>query len=349
MWPANVAHCPYALDDAARLVYRLPHPLRNVHSVLHILAITGPIYLVIALGFLAGHFGVFAKADFRVLGTYVVKFALPALVFTALSQRPVSEILNARYLLAYACGSLAVMLAAFAWGWWRQGKSFTLSALCGMGMSCSNSGYIGYPIAVQVVGPGSAAVGLAMCMVIENLLMIPLTLAMAHSGTAGGGKWHQVVMQSLGQLVRNPIILAMLGGFGVALLGLPISGVLARTINMLSMSSAAVSLFVIGGVLVGLSMKGVRRDVSAIALGKLLLHPLAVGLLIWLLPPEDPTLRAAAVVFASVPMMSIYPILAQKYGLESFCAAALLLATVLSFVTISTMLWLLGPVLGWLV
>jgi predicted permease len=69
--------------------------------------------------------------------------------------------------------------------------------------------------------------------------------------------------------------------------------------------------------------------------------------MVWLLPPADPALRAAAVVFAGTPMLSIYPILAQKYGFESMCAAALLLATVLSFVTISAILWLLGPILGW--
>jgi hypothetical protein len=46
-------------------------------------------------------------------------------------------------------------------------------------------------------------------------------------------------------------------------------------------------------------------------------------------------------------MLSIYPILAQKYGFEEMCAAALLLATVLSFLTISVALWLPGPVLGW--
>src|SRR3981081_3354845 len=134
--------------------------------MLQVLAITGPIYLVIALGFLAGHFGIFSKPDIRVLGTYVAKFALPALIFTALSQRPISDILNGRYVLDYAVGSLAVMLIAFAWGWWRQGKSFTLSALCGLGMSSSNSGFVGFPIAVQVVGPASAAVALAMCIVV---------------------------------------------------------------------------------------------------------------------------------------------------------------------------------------
>ena len=58
--------------------------------MLQTFAITGPIYVVIALGFAAGHL-VFSKPDMRVLGTYVVRFALPALVFTALSQRPVGE------------------------------------------------------------------------------------------------------------------------------------------------------------------------------------------------------------------------------------------------------------------
>jgi predicted permease len=116
---------------------------------------------------------------------------------------------------------------------------------------------------------------------------------------------------------------------------------------MLATSSAAVSLFVIGGTLVGLKTKGMRRDVTSIALGKLLLHPLAVGTMMWLLPPDDPELRVAAVIFAATPMLSIYPILAQKYGFEEMCAAALLLATVLSFGTISLAIWVLNHGLGW--
>ena len=179
--------------------------------MLQTLAITGPIYLVIALGFLAGRAGTFSKLDMRVLGTYVVKFALPALVFTALSQRPVGEVMNGRYVLGYAVGSLVVMMSAFGWAWRWQGKSFTLSALCGLGCSSSNSGFIGYPIAILAAGPSSAAVGLAMCMLVENLLMIPLTLVMADSGRAGAGKWHRILVQSLTQLSRNPVILAIAG------------------------------------------------------------------------------------------------------------------------------------------
>lgn len=310
--------------------------------MLRTLAITAPIYLLIALGYLAVRTALFSKADMRVLGTYVVRFALPALVFTALSRRPMSEVLDGRYLLAYAGGSLLVMAVAFAWGRWQQRKSLSLSVMCGLGMSSSNSGFIGFPVAVQLVGPATAGVGLAVCMLVENLIMIPAALVVADSDHEGGDPWHRVLVHSLLQLTRNPLILAIAAGFAVALLGWPVTGVLARAVDLLATSSAGVSLFVIGGTLVGLETRGMRRDVTAIAVGKLLLHPLAVGALIWLLPPADPLLRAVAIVFAGTPMLGIYPILAQKYGHDDLCAAALLLATVLSFMTLSFLLWLLA-------
>ena len=46
-------------------------------------------------------------------------------------------------------------------------------------------------------------------------------------------------------------------------------------------------------------------------------------------------------------MLSIYPVVAQKYGLEGFTAAALLVATVSSFFTISSLLWAMHHLLGW--
>jgi hypothetical protein len=56
---------------------------------------------------------------------------------------------------------------------------------------------------------------------------------------------------------------------------------------------------------------------------------------------------SAAAVALALPVLSIYPILAQKYHFDGFCAAALLFSTVLSFVTISANLWLLRAVPGW--
>lgn len=310
-----------------------------------ILAVTGPIYLMIAIGYACGRFGVFSRDDFRVLGRFVVTVALPALLFTSLSQQPIGQLLNLRYLGAYLVGSL-LAFGLVMWGMLRwRGKSRTLAVLSGMGSSCSNSGYIGYPIAVQVLGP-VASIALALNMVVENLLMLPFALALADG--SGGHTWQRIVMQTLSRLARNPVILAIVAGVLVSALGLPPLGPFGRTVNMLSLASTSVALFVIGGSLVGLAIGTLLRDVVSVSSAKLLLHPLAVGLVMAIAPPEDRSLHAAGVLFAGMPMLSIFPIIAQRYHHDGFAAAALLVATSMSFVTITVLLWMLHSLLGWI-
>ena len=62
---------------------------------------------------------------------------------------------------------------------------------------------------------------------------------------------------------------------------------------------------------------------------KLVLHPLVVGLIVCSLPGLAPEMRAAAIVFASMPVFSIYPLLGVAYGMERFCSAAVVVATLL--------------------
>lgn len=308
--------------------------------MLEILSITGPIFLIIALGFAAVRSGVFAKSNVRALGLFVIHFALPALLFNALSQRAVTEIVNTPYLLAYAAGSLAMLALGIGIARLVQHRDLPASAITGMGMSFSNSAFIGYPVALQLVGP-TASVALALTMIIENLLMIPLVLALAESrGNSSQRPW-TAVATALARLLRNPIILAIIAGVASAMLRLRLPEPLARTIDMLAMASAPVSLFVIGGTLVGLKTKGMALDAGLIVTGKLLLHPAAVFIALLLLPPIDPALQLAALILACAPMLSIYPIIGQKYAQEERCAAALVAATVASFITISILVWII--------
>jgi malonate transporter len=66
-----------------------------------------------------------------------------------------------------------------------------------------------------------------------------------------------------------------------------------------------------------------------------------VLLMVVLLPPMDASLQTAAVLMAAVPMLGIYPILAQKHGHDTMAAAAQLGTTVASFFTLSSLVWLL--------
>lgn len=314
-------------------------------AVTDILGITGPIYLCIALGFATVRRGWFAPADLRVLGRFVVQIALPALLFNALSSRALAEVIHPGYLVAYTAGSLTV-LGLGLWGARRWGGHTRSTAVTmAMGMSCSNSGYVGYPVLLLTLGP-VAGVALALNMLVENLLKIPLLLAVADSEAQPGASAAQLLRQSLARLVANPMIIGIAAGLLFALMGWRLPDAVARTVNLFATASTALSLFVIGGTLVGLQVQGLRRQVAQIALGKLVLHPvLVLGAALFApllgLPVLEGDMRTAAVLMAAMPMMGIFPILAQRYGQETLAAAALLVATVASFFTLSGLLWLL--------
>lgn len=319
--------------------------------MLDILAITGPIYITIALGYLSTRTGLFARSDMQVLGRFVINLALPALLFNALAQRPLAEILNASYLLVYALGSLLVLALSLGWARRSAKQDRTSSVYWAMGMSCSNSGFVGYPIALLTLGP-VAGMLLGLNMIVENLLLIPLLLALAESGENRDSRWQRVLGQSLRNLLRNPMVLGLLAGFAVSLLGWQLPSPVARTVTLFSQASGALSLFVIGGSLAGLHIEGMGRQVAQIAAGKLLLHPLAMVAVLVLLELSglvslDPQLRLGVLLTAACPMLGIYPILAQKHGRDGLAAAALLGTTTASFLSISALLWAFRQMPGW--
>ncbi len=314
--------------------------------MLNILTITGPIYLSIGLGFMATRSGMFSKVDGQVLGRFVLNFALPAMLFNALSQRNFAEVLNPNYLLAYGVGSLTALGVGFGvWRVWRK-KPLTEAGMVAMGVSCSNSGYVGYPILLQFLGP-AAGVGLALTVLIENLITIPLALSIADSGEATHASWRHMIWTSVKRMAKLPMMQAIVVGFLFSMLGWHLPEVLSKTVNLFAASTAAIALFVNGGSLVGMRVWGSIREVGWIALGKLVLHPLAVGVMLMVVGPIEPSLKISAVLLAGRPMLGIYPLLAQRHGQEGFCAAALLVTTVASFFTISFILWAMSELPGW--
>ncbi|MDR3521140.1 MAG: AEC family transporter [Acidocella sp.] len=308
--------------------------------MLNILFITLPVFGVIAIGYAATRFKVMSPADIRTLGLFVLKFALPALVFTLLSQRHFAEIWNPAYLAVYGAASLSVFTLMLLTATLLQGRTLTQGAIQAMGSSVSNSGYVGYPIAVMVAGP-AASVALALCMIIENALMIPLALTLAESGNNGGEPRPRLFFYLIARLAKNPLILAIVAGAAVSFLGIKLPVPVVKPLQMLAMASSATALFAVGGTLAGLQIKGTLGDIARIVTGKLTLHPLAVFLLLLLVPTLDPAMKKAMLIYASAPMLSVLALLGQPYGQEQTGAAALMVATLLSFLTISGLLLLI--------
>lgn len=311
-----------------------------------ILSITVPIFIMIAIGYAAVHWRVFASEAMRILGNYVVVLALPALLFKAVSERPISEVVNWSYMAAYLCGSLVVLTGGFFYARRIQKAETTAAAFSAMGMVCSNTGFIGYPILLLTL-PSIAGVGLALNMMVENIVLIPLLLAIAEAGHGGPSPVGKMLARTFWGLARNPIIIGLVAGLAASFSGATIPAPLMKPIDMLAASSAAVSLLVIGGTLASVSVRGLSGEIAPTVAGKLVFHPLAVFAATVLVPlaglaPLSPEMQAAAVILAAVPMMGIYPILAQRFGRERSSVVAMLMATVLSFFTLSAVLWVIN-------
>ena len=309
--------------------------------MLTILGITGPIFLIVGVGFAAVRHGLLTRAEMRPLGVFVINVALPALLFKAMSARALGDLVDGHLLLVYALGSLLAAGLALAVSCLLRGRSLQVGAVQALGASMFNSVFIGYPIALQAMGPlaGSA---LAVYALVEGLLMMPLLLTLAEVAGSANRRWSAVLREILRRLTRNPFILAMGAGVLWTLLGVPLPVPVAKAVDMLSVASAPVALFCIGGTLAGLSLRGMAGDLSLIVAGKLLVHPLCVAAVLAVSPGSRPELATAAILNAGMPMLSIYPLLSQKFGQEGLSAAALVAATTLSFFTVSGLLWVLG-------
>lgn len=302
-----------------------------------LLSLIAPIFVLIGVGFAAVRLGFVSEKLIQALGSFVLNFALPALILFALLQQDLRETLNWSYILAYSAGSLAVFLPTLLLIRVGLKRPLPQAAIAALGGSASNSGFVGFPVASLALG-APALTALPLSMLVENILVIPLALALAEMGTQEGQTPGKVIGTTLRRLARTPLILAILLGVMLSALGLRLPVPLATALDMMADASVPCALFVIGGTLAGLRTGSVAADVSAIVVAKLILHPLAVTGAFLLIGGVPPGLMAAGIILASSPMLTIYPLLGARFGYDRVCAAALLVATTLSFVTLAVAL-----------
>ncbi|KPP89092.1 MAG: putative permease [Rhodobacteraceae bacterium HLUCCA08] len=309
-----------------------------------ILGITLPIYVVVALGYVTTRRGLFDPADLQVMGRYVLNIALPALLFHATASRDIAQILHPGYMVAMAGAGLVTAALTYAW-FSATGADPTRRAAGVMGATCPNSAFVGYPV-MLLAFPDQAGLVLALNTTVENLLIIPLSLVLFElSKPDAGGSLGRKVAKALAGVLARPYMIGLLAGLAWSLAGLPLPEAADRTLGILGASAAALSLFVIGGTLSGLSLEGNRPAALQTALAKLLLHPAIMALMVLLVPLAglalSPEMATIAILSAAMPIFGIYTILAQDIGRQGMAALAITLTTLGGFATISAALWLL--------
>jgi malonate transporter and related proteins len=295
-----------------------------------------PLFALIAIGFGMVRLGVIEGAAVRPMGAVVIRLALPALIFLSVARLSLTEAISLRFLAAYALASLGVLMGVYLGARGLLQMDRGVAAVVALGACASNSSFLGFPIALALMGDSNASLLLAHCVIVENTLILPLALAlMARAGQAQSGA-------ILAGLARNPLVLAIVAGVAVSAAGLPLPVLAESTLALLARISAPLALLVIGGMLATLPVQGTARALGVIVGAKLLVHPLVMLLAVTLIPGIPPMLINGGILMAAMPMVTIFPLLAAQGGQGQLGALGLLTATLAGFATLPIVITLLG-------
>lgn len=308
--------------------------------MLDILLTILPIYILALLGYVSVRLGYVAPDVIRGLSQFTLKVCLPALIVFAIAIPRDEAGLNLALFAAYALGSLATLVLGFTAMRLLMRRPAVESWLLAFGMSNSNSGFIGFPVASVVFGAKGAVV-FAMTMVVENMILFPLVTIAAGVASGSGAGVGALLRHSFGRILRNPVVLSVVPAVVIRLSGVHLGAPVERAVQGLAMAASPLALFVIGGTMAGLSAGGQWRRSGAVAFGKLVVHPLAVTAALLLIPGVPVDLIPVAILFASVSMLTIYPLVAGTYGLTEVATTATVITTLIGSGTVLVVLALL--------
>ena len=300
------------------------------------LSLQGTLFLLILAGVLAKKTGIVSETGRKTLSDLLIYIVLPCNIlesFLSGGQMPEGFVRNCLLAVGISAGIqlLAVYGSKLLFRKYPRGEKSVLS----YGMICSNSGFIGLPIARLMFG--------ALGVIYTSVFQIPLRFTM---WTAGLSLFTSVSRKdAFRKLARHPCIIAVFVGLALMAVPIQLPGVLSDALDSLSGCTVPLSMLVIGTILADAPIRSLfSRPVLWYSCLRLVLFPL----LIWvLLRPLglDPTLVNVCVLMTGMPAGSTGSILADKYGGAALFASELAFASTLcSIVTIPLLTLLLNTV-----
>lgn len=314
--------------------------------MLSFLALSLPIFAVIALGFGAVRMRLSSPAVVDAIGLFSFNVALPALLLRLMAAQPLGQTFHLAYFQGYLGTCLVVfagvMLLALILGREARPKAAALGAAAVMG----NVGYLAPPLLLPMLGPRVAG-PVAMAIVAEVAVIIAIGSVLMARGSQGAGL--RAAWAGVRGLGRNPVILSIAGGVALAATGLTLPEPIERFLAFLGNAAGPTALFALGGTLGRLRLgRGLMAAAAGVSFAKLAVYPAMVWLVLGQLVGVEGFWLATGVLLAAMPTATNAFVLAQRNdaGAEEV-SAGVMLSTLLATLAFPATAWLLAvPVAG---
>ena len=317
--------------------------------MLAVLLVTFPFFALVLCGFAAAWWKLLPHAAIAGLNAFVLYFALPCMLYRFGATTPIAQFADPALIGTYFVCAVAMVTLVLAVSVRRVG--WNDGAFGAMAVSFSNTGYMGVPLLVALLGAGAAGPAIV-TIVIDLLFTSSLCIALSRLDSAGTHGAAVAARSALRGVIVNPLPWAIALGALASAIGLRLWAPIDQTVALLADAASPAALFTIGAVLARsrslAATAGPRRtrDEVPLALVKLVVHPLLVygagRAAIALGAPMSGFVLTVLTLVAALPSASNVVVLAERYGADSGRIARIILtSTALAFLTFSATVTLL--------
>lgn len=275
------------------------------------------------------------------MNIFVIYVALPALFFQLLSKTPIEKLTEWTFLFGSVFSTFIIFLVMFLSSLAFSRGAIAEATIRGLAAAYGNIGYMGPGLAILALGE-QAAVPVALIFCFENIMhftVAPMMMAIAGSDREPPLRLAAGVVR---KIALHPFIIATAFGVAAAAFRFQAPVALDRLLDYLAKAAAPCALFAMGVTLALRPLKRVPRELGAIALLKLVLHPALCYVMLSLVGHFSPTWVFSAVLLASLPTATNVFVIAQQYHVwVERASASILLTTVLSVGTVTALLYVI--------
>lgn len=296
------------------------------------------IAVVIGVGYVIGRRGYLGDQGREVLTKLAFHVASPALLFTTLAQTDLSVIFSSRLLVTALSTAAAagVFVAVGVLRGWGVGRT-TIGALCS---SYVNSGNLGIPIAVYVLGDASLVAPVLLFQLV-GVTPVALTVLDLSGKGAKGPLWRRLLTP-----LRNPIAVGSVAGVAVSAAGVRVPAPVLDPLTLIGGMSVPAVLLAFGISLCGSTLPGRGPDRAPVLLS-VALKSVGQPAVAWALAVGVFGLRGAqlldVVVTSALPAAQNLFTYASSYRVgERLARDSILLSTVISVPVLVVVAALLG-------
>lgn len=299
-------------------------------SVLNVLL---PIFALILVGYVCRRTHRLGPTAASEINRMVVWLCLPALLFTATAHATWEQIWHPGFVLTFTLSTMAMFVVTLLVRR-RKAGHFADASIDALSASYANTGYIGIPLCIMVLGPEGLEPAL-----IASLLVVCVVFGIAlvciEIGLQSEARVHRIVLKVLLALAKNPLVVSPILGACWAASGLPLPGALDKFLSLLGAATTPCALISLG-LFLAHKQQGPRQGTTLLVLIKLIAHPLLTWFLAFKVFHLPPLWANSALLLSALPTGTGPFMLAEYYKREaSVVSSTILVSTLGSLVTLS--------------